>query len=144
MLRHALMVVALSTFSLLYAAEAKPARMQKEDIVRSFITAAFSEDLKAVDELTEGEMTQCFHSYVWLKTNLHGQNKEDHKAKPWSGTVTIVGKHREEVLSFYGNINRSEEDIFSVDVDGKPFEVGVSDNNKVVLFNNRKPAPEKK
>ena len=113
----------------------------KEDAVRQFVTAFFSEDEKALEGICAGEMTRDMRSYFWIKRTLHENAKDIDAQHNWKGKIEILKSIREEIMSMQGVISQKEEDVFIVRVDGKRFKVGVDSDKHIILFDN---APEEK
>ncbi len=114
------------------ACRAEDKKAAKEEVVRKFATAFFSENKKDLLELSSDQLQMDFQKYFWIKEHMTGAKSE---AREWKGKIEIVGSRREKIIATYVNLTESDEDVYEIAVDGKHYKVGVDDKLKVILFN---------
>lgn len=112
----------------------EPARQPaQEDVVRRFLRAFFTENEKELVSLTAGRAASDFKAYFWIRRKIHGEAQSG--SPRWEGRIEMAGKARQMVQSTEVELTQQEADVIQVKVDGKPFQVGLDLENRVILFN---------
>ena len=100
--------------------------------VRNFVKAFFSEDEKALLASSRGRLQADLKAYFWIRRKVHGEKAAQPRA--WNGEIRILRSARRKVLETDAEIVESEAEIFELTVDGKPFQCGLDDQGRAILF----------
>jgi hypothetical protein len=105
---------------------------KREERVRQFVKAFFSEDEKTLLTLSSGRLQTDLKAYFWIRRSIHGDKAAEPRA--WNGEIKILRSARRKILETEGVIVESEAEIYEVTVDAKPFQCGIDDHLNAVLF----------
>jgi hypothetical protein len=105
---------------------------KRQERVRDFVKAFFSEDEKALLTLSSGRLQSDLKAYFWIRRKVHGERALEPRA--WKGEIKILRSARRKIFETEGEIVESEVEIFELSVDGKPFQCGLDDENRAILF----------
>jgi len=108
---------------------AKPS--PREERVKQFVKAFFSEDEKTLLPLATGRLKADLENYFWIRRSIHGE-----KAAPrdWKGEIKILRSARRKVLNTEAVVQEEDAELFELKVDGKAYQLGMDDRNAVILF----------